>query len=77
LIWLEIAFREIALSFGGTNIEIDKKPILHPDATVAQVEAVLAEMTVDMVTELWVVVGEANPFWGPRKPQKAQTETSS
>ncbi len=68
---LEVACREIALSFAGTNIPgEDAKPILSKDATIDEVEAVLKSMPHDLVMELWEAVGEAVPTWGPAKPKK-------
>ncbi len=68
---LEVACREIALSFAGTNIPGDDgKPILPRDATVDEVEAALKGMPHELVMELWNAVGEAIPTWGPAKPSK-------
>lgn len=71
----EIAYREIALLFGGTNIpeggkgSASEKPILKPTATVAQVEAVLRDMPHEMVMEIWGAIADAVPGWGPRRPK--------
>ncbi len=65
---LEVAHREIALSFAGTNIlGDDDKPILVAGATPEEIEAVLKKMPHEMVLELWVAVGDAVPSWGPVK----------
>ena len=69
---LEIAIREIAVTFGGTNIptsESDETPILRKDASVAEVESILKQMPRAMILELWNAVGEAVPGWGPAKPR--------
>lgn len=67
--WITIAWRELAVTFGGTTIPgPDGNPILHPDATVEQVEEVLKEMPLPMLKELWTALGEVNPTWGPAKP---------
>jgi hypothetical protein len=67
--WVEIAYREIALAFGGTNIPKDPKdpdvPVLAENAKVSDVENVLRKMPQEMVNEIWRAVGEANPTWGP------------
>lgn len=74
---LEVAHREIALTFGGTNIPIGDKPveeggdpILPDNASVAQIEVVLRQMPQKMVLEIWGYVGEANPGWGPAKQNR-------
>ena len=77
--WLEIAWRELALSFGSTTIpvsETDPKLVLEPGATVEQVEAVLKKMPLAMVQELWKALGEANPLWGPRLDPEKNPEGS-
>jgi hypothetical protein len=73
---LEVAFREIALSFGGTNIPKDPakpvadggEPILPEGAKVEQVEKVLGTLPRPMLMELWAAVGKAYPYWGPADP---------
>ena len=67
---LEIAIREIAVTFAGTNIptsETDPTPILPKDAGWEVVEAALQQMPREMISELWIAVGEAVPGWGPAK----------
>jgi hypothetical protein len=65
---LEIAHREVALTFGGTNIPDEEgKPILKDDANVFEVEAVLRAMPHEMVMEIWKAVGDASVTWGPAK----------
>lgn len=69
---VEIAHREIALTFGGTNIPKDEKdgdPILAPDAKIEAVEAVLRKMPQEMVMEIWEAIGEHVPGWGPMRPK--------
>ncbi|HMN11157.1 MAG TPA: hypothetical protein PKD55_02385 [Bellilinea sp.] len=82
--WLEIAWRELALAFGGTTIptsETDPTPILHPDARMEEVEAKLKLMPLPMVVELWKALGKANPLWGPQlapegEPSQDESEAS-
>lgn len=72
---LEVAIREIAVTFGGTNIptsEKDPEPILKKDASWIDVEEILKEMPRAMIFELWNAVGEAVPGWGPAKPVARQ-----
>ena len=67
---LEIALREVAVTFAGTNIpmsETDPTPILKTDAKWEDVEEVLKDMPREMLSELWIAVGEAVPGWGPAK----------
>lgn len=75
---MEVAHREIALTFGGTNIPKDGKegdPILSPNAKVEEVEAVLRKMPTELVLELWEALAEHVPGWGPARP-KAQSSTN-
>lgn len=73
---MEIAFREIALTFGGSNIpkEQDKpveeggEALIPADAPVEQIEATLKLFPRSMLMEIWRAVGEAYPFWGPSDP---------
>lgn len=65
--WIEIAWKELSLSFGGTNIPgEDGKPILGEKATPEQVYEVVKKMPMEMVVELWKALGEVHPLWGPR-----------
>jgi hypothetical protein len=73
----EIAHREIALTFAGTNVpgvvtddEGNFLPVLADNARIEEIEAVLRIMPQDMVMEIWGVVGEVNPKWGPTIPPK-------
>jgi hypothetical protein len=67
---LEIAYREIALTFGGTNIEDeDGKPVLTKESTVEEIEKVLRLMPHAMVMEIWQTIGDTIPLWGPSKPK--------
>ena len=66
---MEIAYREIALTFGGTSMEFeDGKGVLPNDAGALQVEAVLEELPQEMVMELWKEIGRLFPKWGPVDP---------
>jgi hypothetical protein len=74
---IEIAHREIALSFGGTNIpaNIDQPTEKGGDALIVygapveSIEAVLKEMPHAMVMEIWSAIGEAVVGWGPYRPK--------
>jgi hypothetical protein len=73
---MEIAFREVALTFGGTNIPEDtNNPVedggvafIQDDASVEEIEKKLAQIPRDMFSEIWDAVGEAYPYWGPADP---------
>lgn len=77
--YTEIAYREIALCFGGTTIPKGGKngqpvaeggePILKEDARVEQIEAVLRRMPHPMVMEIWGAIADAVPGWGPQRPK--------
>jgi hypothetical protein len=69
---LEVAMREVAVTFKGTNIptsETDPTPVLKEGARWEEVEDVLKEMPREMLVELWIAVGGAVPGWGPAKPK--------
>lgn len=84
--YTEIAYREIALCFGGTNIPKNGKagtpvedggdPILKEDARVEQIEAALRKMPHPMVMEIWGAIADSIPGWGPQRP-KALMDTTS
>lgn len=80
----EIAMREVALSYGGTNIPIDEnnpvenggEPFISEDASVEAIEAALADLPRDMFYEIWSAVGEAYPYWGPVDPNARESSAS-
>jgi len=77
---LEIAIREIAVTYGGTNIptsETDPAPVLKKDAAWVEVEELLKKMPRALVLELWDAVGEAVPGWGPAKPKAKKEESEA
>ena len=61
-----VAYREIALTFGGTNL--GEGEALPQDATVIEVENMLRTFPQEMVNEIWIAIGEAFPKWGPADP---------
>jgi hypothetical protein len=72
---MEVVFRQLSLTFGGTNIpkyvkkegewvETDQY-ILYPDNSIEKIEEVLGEMPTNLVQELWNALGEHVPNWGP------------
>jgi hypothetical protein len=66
--WIEIALHEIALSFDGTNIpsfDIKLDSLDVEEKSDLLIDQVLTYMPVEMLEELWLAVGEANPMWGP------------
>lgn len=73
---IEIAFREIALTFGGTNIPADPaKPVeeggeavLKVGMVTEEIEGVIGLMPPDMLMEIWGAVGKSYPYWGPVVP---------
>ena len=85
--YTEIAYREIALTFGGTTIPKGGKggksvedggdPILKDDARVEVVEAVLRKMPHPMVMEIWGSIADAIPGWGPQRPKALKSPTPS
>jgi len=74
----DIAMREIALTFRSTTIPGDDgKPMLPEGASIAEIEAVLMQMPVALVNEIWRAVGEACPPWGPVMAEKAKAKKST
>jgi hypothetical protein len=74
--WMEIAHREIAITFAGTTISKDPEnpvsqggePALGDGASVDEVERFIRDMPQGMVMELWKKVGQLYPAWGPADP---------
>lgn len=92
-IWVEIARAELAYAFGGTNIPLEEgEPIISddyiiqlddPDAKVNEkvegIISVLRTMPTELVKELWVALGKANPLLGPnfKEPDQPESEVST
>ena len=79
----EIMHREIALTFGGTNIPLDEKtveeggdPILKPSDSIETIEATLRKMPHPMLLEIWDAIAEAVPGWGPMRPKVKSSSPS-
>jgi len=73
--WIEVAWRELSLTFGGTNIpNEDEQPVLQPDAGMDEVTVVLRQLPLSMVVELWKALKEANPTWGPQSTQSQKEQ---
>jgi hypothetical protein len=75
--WLEIAYREIALTFAGTSIPVsdeDPTPILKTTASVMEVEKMLTNFPQAMVQEIWEAVRDHVPGWGPKAVTEEETE---
>jgi len=79
----EIALREIALTFAGTNIPGQPddplqmplrmpEPILKVGQSVHEIEEVLRSMPQAMVNEIWEKIAEACPGWGPSPRPKVR-----
>ncbi len=85
--YTEIAYREIALCFGGTNIPKGGKngkpveeggdPILSDGARIEQIEAILRKMPHPMVMEIWGAIADSVPGWGPQRPKVSKSQTPS
>ncbi len=85
--YTEIAYREIALCFGGTNIPKGGKdgksveeggdPILSDGARIEQIEAILRKMPHAMVMEIWGAIADSVPGWGPQRPKASKSQTPS
>lgn len=83
--YTEIAYREIALCFGGTtipkggksgkSIEDGGEPVLNENARVELIEATLRKMPHAMVMEIWGAIADAVPGWGPQRPKGLKSPT--
>ena len=72
----EIAHREIAILFGGTNIKNDEgKPALVVGDNIQVIEEFLKDCPQPFVMELWSAIGEAIPGWGSIRPKAKKTST--
>jgi len=69
--WLDMAVKQIALCSVKTNIP---EAGLEEGGKLTQFEELLKQMPMDMLSELWVALGEVNPLWGPPRPQKSDPE---
>jgi len=73
----EVMHREIALTFGGTNIPLDPEkpvekggaPLIDPTLSKIDIEEKLKDLPGMMLKEIWGHVGEAVPNWGPEDPK--------
>jgi hypothetical protein len=72
----EVMHREVALTFGGTNLPLDETPVeeggepwVKVSSDVEVIEAQLRKMPHEMVLEIWEAVGQAVPGWGPALPK--------
>lgn len=82
--WIEVAHREIALIFAGTNMVQEENQtleeggtvILTKDQEVEEIEAMLRLMPHAMVMEIWSAMGEHVPGWGgpPLDPEEEEGE---
>ena len=65
---IEIAIRQLAMLFGGTNIpksEQDASPALTEKASIAEIENFLGNLPTEVIKELWAALGQVAPGWGP------------
>lgn len=67
--WIDIAMREISVTFAGTNlVGEDGKALLKDNATPGQVAEALQKLPKEMFMEIWKAVGQSYPSWGPANP---------
>ena len=64
---IEIAIRQLALLFAGTNIpkEGSEDPVLTDKSDLASIEKYLGSLPTPAVNELWKALGSSVPGWGP------------
>ncbi|OHD20492.1 MAG: hypothetical protein A2Y38_06810 [Spirochaetes bacterium GWB1_59_5] len=79
--WIETAHREIALTFGGTNIpladvavEDGGEPLVKVGMSVDEIEAILGAMPQEIVSEIWAAIGAIVPTWGPYKGEPTDSK---
>lgn len=73
---MEVAFNEIALTFGGTNIPADADkpveeggdPIIKKDASMEEIKNILSSFPREILMEIWRAIGETYMYWGPNDP---------
>jgi hypothetical protein len=66
---IEIAHREVALLYGGTNmVTTEGNPVLPEKPSIREIEALLEKMPSAMVMEIWIAIGQSFPKWGPVDP---------
>lgn len=71
--WLVAAWRQLAISFAGTNIP--ELSYLNDLTPIYEVEAIVKQMPLNLVAELWIALGKANPLYGPPPAPSAPTES--
>ena len=69
---IEIAIRQVALLFGGTNVTKDGTDslVLRDDASLDAIEKYLGSLPPSVVMELFTAIGDAVPSWGKPSPKK-------
>ncbi|MCB2146595.1 MAG: hypothetical protein KQI81_08980 [Deltaproteobacteria bacterium] len=80
----EIAHRELAITFAGTNIPADVNipvedgglPLISVDDSIEERERKIGEMPPNLVDELWYALGESVPGWGALPKKKTEKPTS-
>ena len=80
--YTELARREIALLFAGTNIpksgkkgkrvEEGGEPLIELGAPVGYIEYILMKLPHKMVMEIWYAIADYIPGWGPIVSSKNQ-----
>ena len=73
---MEVAFNEIALCFGGTNIPKEEsqpvaeggEPIIPTGASIEQIKENLKTFPRELLMEIWRTIAEVYPYWGPTDP---------
>jgi len=71
---MEVAMREVSLSFAGTNIPDEEgNPIIPDGASIEVVEEKLKLFPSELFMEIWTAVGQSYPRWGPVDPNLAPT----
>jgi hypothetical protein len=80
---IEVAHREIALTFAGTNVPVSEqsveeggKAMIETGMRTEEVEAILRQMPHDMILEIWAAIGDSVPGWGAYRPKGQKSSES-
>jgi hypothetical protein len=62
---IQLAIREIALTYGGTNLVFEDGLSLEQSASIDEIESFLLRFSNQTIIGIWYAVGEVYPTWGP------------
>lgn len=75
---LEIAYRELALTFDGSSLQRENGEQAIPiGSSIERIEALLRAFPQELIIELWVELGRHFPKWGASSPEPPQENTDT